>query len=140
MQKVTAAIITRNNKIFIARRKATDYLAHKWEFPGGKIKDGETPQECLKRELQEELNIQVSVGRCLGECIYRYAHGTIQLIAYQAFWEKGNSRLVDHAEYCWASADQLAGFDFSPADQKFVRQIVKGHMRLDPNIDGTHRE
>ena len=118
-----------------ARRKTSDYLADKWEFPGGKIKDGETPQECLKRELKEELNIQVSVGRCLGESIYHYAHGTIQLIVYQTFWEKGALQLNDHADYCWVSANRLTGFDFSPADQKFVDQIVQGHMRLDLNFD-----
>ncbi len=63
MTTVTCAIIEREGKILIARRAADQKLAGKWEFPGGKVEAGESPEECLKRELEEEFGIQVEVGR-----------------------------------------------------------------------------
>lgn len=72
MIDVTAAIIRRNGKVLIAKRSSTSSLPNKWEFPGGKIDDGETPEECLKRELQEEFDIIVDVGDYLTESVYQY--------------------------------------------------------------------
>jgi 8-oxo-dGTP diphosphatase len=62
MKNVTAAILIEGGKILIARRKADDHLAFKWEFPGGKVEPGEIPEECLKREMKEEFNVEVRVG------------------------------------------------------------------------------
>jgi len=64
--KVTAAILVKDNKIIIAKRGPGDKLAHKWEFPGGKIETHETPEQCLKREMKEEFDTDVSVGEYLG--------------------------------------------------------------------------
>jgi 8-oxo-dGTP diphosphatase len=64
--KVTAAILVKDNKIIIAKRGSDDRLANKWEFPGGKIEINETPEQCLKREMKEEFDIDVSVGEYLG--------------------------------------------------------------------------
>ena len=65
MTDVTAAILIRENKVLIAQRKITDNQGGKWEFPGGKIQGGESPRECLKREMREEFGINVSVGEFL---------------------------------------------------------------------------
>ncbi len=62
MKKVTAAIIIKDGLFFIAKRRKADTLANKWEFPGGKIENGETAEECLKREIEEELRIKVRIG------------------------------------------------------------------------------
>ena len=124
MKTVTAAILVKDGKILIARRKADDRQAGKWEFPGGTVEADETPQVCLQREMQEELGITVVVGRFLGESIYHYDHGAIRLMAYQALWESGKIALNDHADYRWVSPGQLAEYDFSSADIPFVKKIT----------------
>ena len=68
--KVTAAILAKDNKIIIAKRGPNDRLANKWEFPGGKVEINETPEQCLKREMKEEFDIDVSVGEYLGSSIF----------------------------------------------------------------------
>jgi 8-oxo-dGTP diphosphatase len=130
MKDVTAAIIVKEGKIFIAKRKSTDKLPNKWEFPGGKIESNETPQECLKREMKEEFGVDISVGECLGESVYHYDHGSIRLLAYQAYWQGGRFCLTDHADFEWASLNQLQQFDFAPADIPFVEGIKTGKIKL----------
>jgi 8-oxo-dGTP diphosphatase len=130
MKDVTAAIIVKEGKIFIAKRKSTDKLPNKWEFPGGKIESNETPQECLKREMKEEFGVDISVGECLGESVYHYDHGSIRLLAYQAYWQGGSFCLTDHADFEWVSLNQLQQFDFAPADVPFVEGIKTGKIKL----------
>ena len=124
MKTVTAAILERDGKILIARRRTDDRQAGKWEFPGGTLESDETPQECLQREMQEEFSICVTVGQCLGESIYDYDYGTIKLIAYQASWESGKMILNDHAEARWVTPEQLAEYDFSLADIPLVKKLL----------------
>jgi len=80
--KVTAAILEKDGRIIIALRKSSDHLSGKWEFPGGKIEPGETPEECLSRELKEEFDIDVTIGEHLGSNIHHYDHISIELMAY----------------------------------------------------------
>jgi 8-oxo-dGTP diphosphatase len=126
--KVTAAILVKDNKIIIAKRGPDDQLANKWEFPGGKIEINETPEQCLKREMKEEFDIHVSVGEYLGSSIYHYDHMSIELLAYRAYWEKGEINLKDHDEFRWISLEQLAEFDFAPADRVFIEKLEKGEI------------
>ena len=72
MKQVAAAILEKDGKILIARRRADDRQAGKWEFPGGTVEADETPPDCLKREMQEEFGITVAVGRFFGESVYRF--------------------------------------------------------------------
>ena len=74
MKQVTAAIIIRDGKVLLTRRKQGESLAGFWEFPGGKIEKGETPQECLERELKEELGLNTCAGDLLTECVYHYVY------------------------------------------------------------------
>ena len=130
MRNVTAAILVKDGKILIAKRKSTDKLPNKWEFPGGKIKTNETPQECLKREMKEEYSVDVSVGEFLGESVYHYGHGSIRLLAYRAYWQGGRFTLTDHADFSWVSLSELQQFDFAPADIPFVERIITGEIKL----------
>ena len=128
--RVTAAILERDGRILIAQRKGGDFLCGKWEFPGGKVEAGETPQTCLGRELKEELAIDVTVGEYLGSHIYHYDHLSIELMAYRAFWVSGVLTMNDHNACRWVPIDQLAGFDFAPADRPFVAMLAKGRIDL----------
>jgi len=130
MKTVTAAIIEKDGKILIAKRKAGDTLANKWEFPGGTVEAGETHEQCLAREMQEEFGIEVSIGTCLGENIYHYDHGTIKLIAFRTFWNDNNLIPHAHDEIQWVSIQQIANFDFSPADVPFVEKLRRGEIEL----------
>ena len=123
MKKVTAAILIKDGLFLIAKRKNSDKLANKWEFPGGKIENGETAEECLKREIEEEFKINVRVGDFFGESIYHYPHAEIQLLAYWTYWEGGNIESTAHEEYKWVSSDELDYYDFAPADIPFVRRL-----------------
>jgi 8-oxo-dGTP diphosphatase len=118
----------KDGKTLVAKRGEGDRLANKWEFPGGKVEAGETPEECLIREMFEEFCIIVSVRDFLGESVYQYNHGSIRLIAYRTFYEGGKISLETHADFAWVTVDQLDDFDFAPADLPFVSMLKKGEI------------
>ena len=123
MKIVTAAILIKDQKILIAQRKATDSQGGKWEFPGGKIKAGETPRQCLTREMQEEFGIDVAVGEFFGESTFRYEYGSIRLLAYLTACKDGQLSLNAHADFRWVYPSQLVEFDFTEADKPFVEKL-----------------
>lgn len=123
MTTVIAAIIVQDDKVLIAQRAEGQKLAGKWEFPGGKIEEGETPEECLKREIKEELDIDIEVDEYFGESIYPYETGPIRLVAYKARLLGGECRLNVHSRVAWVSPRDLAGYDFAPADVPFVDKL-----------------
>ncbi len=123
MIEVAAAIIIENSRVLIARRKPGASQAGLWEFPGGKVRRGETPQQCLKREIAEELGIVIEVGECLGENVHAYPEQTVRLLGYRARVQGGNLSLNDHSEVHWAAAGELGRFTFCPADLPFVALV-----------------
>jgi len=125
MKKVTAAIIIKNSKVLIARRASDEKLAGGWEFPGGKIEDGETPEECLARELQEELCIDAKINQFVAESQYEYEHGAILLLAYAAEIVGGQMKLCVHDKIEWTDKDHLLLFGLLPADIPIARKVVK---------------
>ena len=128
--KVTAAIFVNDGMLLIAKRKPTGRLPNLWEFPGGKIEPNETPEACLKRELKEEFDVDVTVGEYLGSNIHAYDFGTIELTAFKAFWEKGDFKLLDHVEIRWVFTHELDQFEFAPADTVFVEQLIGGEIDI----------
>ena len=133
--KVTAAILENEGKIIIAQRKSSDHLSGKWEFPGGKIEHGETPEKCLARELKEEFDINVTVGAFLGSNVHHYDHISIELMAYRASWIAGAISMNDHKAYSWVTVDQLADFEFAPADIPFVDMLRRGQIDIKAQFD-----
>jgi len=113
---VTAAIIVKDNKILITQKGAQGRFAHKWEFPGGKIDPGETAEQCIVRELFEELQIGIQVDRFFTECIHTYPTGRIVVFAYYCSWHTGAITLTEHSDYKWVTVEELAQYDFAPAD------------------------
>ncbi|PCH67557.1 MAG: 8-oxo-dGTP diphosphatase MutT [Bacteroidales bacterium] len=121
--KVTAAIILKNGKIFIAQRSKEDELSGKWEFPGGKIESNETPQECLKRELFEEFGVQTKILDYFGESTFDYGNKLIHLFGYYAEHLSGEFKLQVHQNYRWISCAKLDNIDWAPADVEFAEQL-----------------
>jgi mutator protein MutT len=122
---VTAAIIVKDKKVFAARRKAGMHLAGYWEFPGGKLEAGETPEQCLARELQEELQITTRVGTFVGESVYDYGSKLVRLVAYQVEHLSGDFEMIDHDELRWLDFDELDSVEWAPADIPLVEQYKK---------------
>lgn len=123
---VTAAVLEKDGRILIARRKRGDRLEDKWEFPGGKLEEGETPEACLRRELQEEFGIDVIVGDFVGRNCHRYSHGEIDLMAYRVTHLSGDFQLRDHEEIRWVLPADLSSHDFSAADIPIVKLLFEG--------------
>lgn len=122
MINVTAAIIEKEGKILAARRKSGSHLAGYWEFPGGKLEDGETPEECLRRELAEEFKIDSSIGLFVGESVYDYGNKVIRLLAYLVEHLDGEFQLIDHDELRWLSFYELDELRWAPADIPLMQQ------------------
>lgn len=126
MIEVAAAVIeNEEGKILVAKRKAGKRLAGFWEFPGGKVEEGETPEETLQRELREEMNVEIEVGEYLGENVHYYGDFAIRLIAYRAKVTGGEIKLSDHEEYLWVEAGELAKVNLAPADIPLAQLLHK---------------
>ena len=127
--RVTAAVMMQGDRVFIAQRKATDRLAGLWEFPGGKIEPAESPEDCLVRELKEELGIDARIGSYLGQSTYRYPHVAIKLLAYRVYWMGGDLTPSDHARCEWVPVKNLPDYSFAPADIPFVEMLIDGRLQ-----------
>ncbi len=124
MMQVTAAVIKRDGRILVARRRDGDRFAGLWEFPGGKIEPGEAPRDCLRREIREELGLEVEVGDSLGEYPYASSERVLTLLAFRASVRSGAPVLNDHSEIHWALPEELGRFDFSEPDRPLVARLM----------------
>lgn len=120
---VTAAILIRSNKVLITRRAKGKHLAGYWEFPGGKLDPRETDEECLAREIKEELDICVKVNAFFMENVHRYSNKTIRLKAYFCSFISGDMVLRDHDKMMWVNSSELEDYMFAPADLPFVQRL-----------------
>ncbi len=127
---VTAAIMVKDGKILIAKRKVTGSLPNKWEFPGGKVENGETAEQCLKRELMEEFGIVTSIGMFIGSSVYHYDHISINLLAFNTYWQSGDIIASAHDDYRWVEPSQLDQYDFAPADLPFVDKLRRNEIDI----------
>ena len=124
MIKVVAAILKKEDKILIAKKREGKPLAGMWEFPGGKIEEGETPEESLIRELREEMDIKIKVKEYVGESIYDYGNGkVISLKGFTAEIVEGNIKLTDHDEYKWVTLEEIYNYKVAPADIPLISKI-----------------
>ena len=124
MQKVTAAIIEKEGKILIARRKKGDSMADKWEFPGGEIESNETPEECLKRELFEEFGVETRVEDFIGSSQFLSSPQPIELLAYKVFHLSGEFKPAAHQEIRWVLPSELNDYDFAEADRMIIKKLL----------------
>ncbi len=121
--KVTAAVIEKGGYILIGRRKAGPF-ADMWEFPGGKVEAAETPEECLKRELREELDVEAAIGPFFLSSKYVYSHAAIELLTYKAKIIGGEPCLRDHKEIRWVAAEDLRSYAFPAADRPIIDKLI----------------
>ena len=119
---VAAAIIYNNEKIFAAQRGYGEWKDF-WEFPGGKIEPGETPQEALRREILEELDTEVAVGDRLTVVEYDYPQFHLKMECFWCTIIKGRLTLLEAEDSAWLGRDELYSLRWLPADMEVVRQI-----------------
>lgn len=123
--KVTCAIITIENKVLAVQRSRLMTIPMKWEFPGGKIETDETEIECIKREVREELNIEIEIKERLKPSVYNYSAFTIKLIPYTANYRSGELKLKEHNGYLLMERNELDTLDWAEADWPVVREVMK---------------
>ena len=118
------------NKVLAGKRNADRLVGGMWEFPGGKIEKGETPQEDAKRELKEEFHDEVQIGPQLGETVsYEYDFGIVKLTVFFAKLLTNNFDLVAHSEVEWLSADEVQKLNWAPADAPLVKELARTNFR-----------
>lgn len=122
--EVSAGLIFRSGKLLIARRHAGAHLGGLWEFPGGKREPGETSEQCLVRELQEELGVEVVVGALFESVLHSYPEKTVQLQFFICRLLQAEPRPIGCEELKWVTRDQLAGHEFPAADAQLLQRLA----------------
>lgn len=123
---VTAAVIRRGDAVLITRRPEGTRHAGMWEFPGGKLDGDESPRDCLRREIREELDLEVEVGDILETAYYRYDWGPVLVLAYECRPLSGSIRNLQVAEHRWVLPQELAGYAILPADRPIIDRLLGG--------------
>lgn len=121
---VVCGIVCNDNLVLLARRKAHKFLGGFWEFPGGKIEGGETGEESLKRELQEELGMSVEIKSQVLTTTHSYEQITIKLMAYLCKFKHNAEVRTDHDELVWLPIENLLEYKIAPADDAIVQYLV----------------
>lgn len=122
---MTAALISRNGRLLLCKRAEDKRLGGYWEFPGGKVEDGETDRECLKRELSEELCIDSQILRFIAENDHDYGDFSLTLVLYETEIIDGSMNPTDHDEIDWIRPSDLHSMKLAPADIPLVDEIIK---------------
>jgi 8-oxo-dGTP diphosphatase len=121
--EVSAALIFRNCRILITQRHAKSHLGGLWEFPGGKREPGETFEQCLVREIREELGFEVEVGEMFEEISHTYYEKTVHLKFFTCKLISGKPRTLDCAAFKWVDKTELADFEFPAADTRLLEKL-----------------
>ena len=121
--EVSAGLIFRSGKLLITQRHAGAHLGGLWEFPGGKREPGETSEQCLARELREELGVEVAVGGLIEELTHDYAEKSVRLKFFMCRLVAGEPQPLDCAAVKWVTRDDLAAHEFPAADAKLLAQL-----------------
>lgn len=120
---VVAAVTLRDGKVMICQRKPEAHNGLKWEFPGGKLEDGESPEAALARELKEELDVRCEVGRVCDAVYYRYPERDVLVLFYLCRID-GEPRTLDCNAIAWVAFEELKAYDFAGADRVFVERLL----------------
>ena len=125
MVEVVAALIWDNDKFMICQRPANKARALLWEFVGGKVEPGETKEEALVRECQEELDITLDVGTIFMSMVHEYPDITVHLSLFNATIKQGEPKMLEHNDIKWITPSEIPQYEFCPADQEILAQIIE---------------
>lgn len=125
MIHVTCAIIHFDSKILVTQRSEKMKLPLKWEFPGGKLEEDESEADCIKREVLEEINIEIEVQKQISNSVYDYGSFKINLIPFIANYVSGEIILSEHKDYKLLDKSELLNLDWAEADLPIVEEFLK---------------
>ena len=120
---VAAALVFRGGKLLITQRQADAHLGGLWEFPGGKREPDETFEECLARELREELGIEVAVGELVESLTHEYPGKTVYLRFFRCRWQQHEPQTLGCAAFKWVTAAELNAYAFPEADARLLETL-----------------
>jgi len=120
---VAAAVIIEAGRVLLTRRAEGQHLAGMWEFPGGKLEEGESPEEALVRECREECDIEVDVVGILDVTHHRYPEKNVLLLFYRCELRSGEVRHLQVADHAWVAPGDLDEYPLPPADERVVARI-----------------
>ena len=122
--EVAAGLIFRHGRLLITQRRPSDHLGGLWEFPGGKRRPEETFEQCLERELFEELGVRVWGGELMAAITQAYPEKTVALRFYRCAWRAGEPRPLECQALAWVGPDDLNRYPFPPADAQLLAELV----------------
>jgi 8-oxo-dGTP diphosphatase len=125
MTEVVAALIRDVDRVLICRRPANKARALLWEFPGGKVEPGETPQDALIRECREELGVTLEVKGLYMRVTHEYPDLSVGLSLYEARVARGEPQALEHAQVRWERPGELTRYAFCPADEEIVARLTR---------------
>ena len=125
MTEVVAALIWRGEKFMICQRPAHKARGFLWEFVGGKVEAGETKEQALIRECQEELNVLLSVGDVFMDVIHEYPDLMVHLTLFHATIAEGEPQKLEHNDIRWITPEEISNYDFCPADEEIFARIIE---------------
>ena len=124
MTEVVAALIWDKNKFLICQRAACKPRPLLWEFVGGKVEPGESKEDALIRECQEELGITLAVGEAYMDAVHEYDDITVHLTVYNAVITEGVPRMLEHNDLRWITAGEIPRYTFCPADEEILKKLT----------------
>lgn len=122
---VSAGVVRRDGRIMICQRRPEVHNGLKWEFPGGKLEKGESPEAALRRELKEELDIDVEVGRVLDVMLHSYPDRDVMILFYPCEIIEGEPAAVDCNAVEWVLPTEIRGYDLADGDRRFVERNTR---------------
>ena len=125
MTEVVAALIWNNDKFMICQRPANKARALLWEFVGGKVEPGETKEQALIRECQEELAITLNVGDIFMDVVHEYPDINVHLTLFNATIAEGVPKLIEHNDIKWITTSEIPNYTFCPADEEILEELSK---------------
>ena len=135
MALVTAALIQKDDTILIAQRGRGKRFGWQWEFPGGKVRRGEAPEDCLRREIKEELNLDIHVEKHFCTVNYRYSDFDIELMVFWCSIAGGTLKLAEHEQVHWVTLSELKQYSFLAADLAVIEALA--HSSFAERSQGT---
>ena len=123
--EVGAAVIFNHGNILISQRDDSSHLSGLWEFPGGKREDNETFEECVRREIKEELNVEVAVQNLFETVEYEYTEKIVLLRFYRCQYLRGEAKALGCRQFQWVPPSKLPSYSFPPANQQVIQKLIQ---------------